>query len=107
MPRMRQILVFVLAFVCAFSAFGQSTTGSLSGNVTSDGVALPGVTVTISSPALQGTRTAITGEGGGYTFPSLPPGKYTVIFDVSGMAKVTKNVSVLLASSARADAEMK
>ena len=75
--------------------------------VTTDGAALPGVTVTISSPALQGTRTAVTGEGGGYTFPSLPPGTYTVVFELSGMAKVTKTVSVLLASTARADADMK
>jgi outer membrane receptor protein involved in Fe transport len=106
MPRLRQILGFVLVLLGAFSAFGQ-TTGSLMGDVTSDGAALPGVTVTISSPALQGTRTAITGDGGGYTFPSLPPGKYTVVFDISGMAKTTKTVSVPLASTARADAEMK
>ena len=107
MPRLRQFLVFLLALLGAFAAFGQGTTGSLIGNVTSDGAALPGVTVTISSPALQGTRTAITGEGGGYTFPSLPPGKYTVAFDVEGMSKITRTVSVQLAATARADAEMK
>ncbi|MFL6245967.1 MAG: TonB-dependent receptor domain-containing protein [Thermoanaerobaculia bacterium] len=107
MPRLRQILVFLVTLVCAFATLGQGTTGTIVGSVTSDGAALPGVTVTISSPAMQGTRTAITGEGGGYTFPSLPPGKYTVAFEVEGMAKVTKNVSVQLASTARADAEMK
>src|SRR5687767_14788625 len=106
MPRLRLVFIGLLTVLCAFSALGQ-TTGSLVGTVTSDGAALPGVTVTISSPALQGTRTTITGEGGGYTFPSLPPGRYTVGFDVEGMAKVTKTVSVLLASTARADAEMK
>lgn len=105
MPRLRLTLVVLLA-LAALSAFGQ-TTGSLIGNVTSDGAALPGVTVTITSPALQGARTTITGDGGGYTFPSLPPGKYTVAFDVEGMAKMTKTVSVQLASTARADAEMK
>jgi hypothetical protein len=107
MPRLRQILVPLLAILCAFGAFGQGTTGSLVGDVTTDGAALPGVTVTISSPALQGTRTTVTGEGGGYTFPSLPPGHYTVSFELSGMAKVTKTVTVVLASSARADAEMR
>lgn len=106
MPRLRQFLVFLFALLCAFSALAQ-TTGSLVGTATSDGAALPGVTVTISSPALQGARTTITGEGGGYSFPSLPPGRYTVTFEVSGMAKVTQTVSVLLASTARADAEMK
>jgi outer membrane receptor protein involved in Fe transport len=107
MPRLRRILVSLLAILCAFGAFGQGTTGSLVGDVTQDGAALPGVTVTISSPALQGTRTTVTGDGGGYTFPSLPPGLYTVSFELSGMAKVTKTVNVLLASSARADAEMR
>ncbi len=105
MPRLR-ILVSFVAILCAFGAFAQ-TTGSLAGEVTTDGAALPGVTVTISSPALQGTRTAVTGEGGGYTFPSLPPGVYTVAFELSGMAKVTKTVTVVLASNARADAEMR
>jgi len=105
MPRLNKVLVFLLAILCAVSAFGQ-TTGSLVGNVTAGGDALPGVTITISSPALQGTRTTVTGDGGGYTFPSLPPGMYSVVFEVSGMAKVTKNVSVILASTARADAQM-
>lgn len=105
MPRLRQVLVF-LAIVCAFSALGQ-TTGGLAGTVTSGGSPLPGVTVTVSSPALQGTRTTVTGEGGGYTFPSLPPGRYAVTFDIEGMSKVTKNVAVVLASTARADAEMR
>lgn len=107
MPRLGKTLVLLLAMLCALTAFGQGTTGSLVGDVTTDGAALPGVTVTISSPALQGTRTAVTGEGGGYSFPSLPPGAYTVAFELSGMAKVTKNVTVVLASTARADADMR
>ena len=106
MPRLRQTLVFFVAILCAVGAFGQ-TTGSLVGNATTDGAPLPGVTVTISSPALQGTRTAVTGEGGGYTFPSLPPGTYTIVFELSGMAKVTRTEQVVLASTARADAAMK
>jgi hypothetical protein len=106
MPRLRQVLVFLLVMACAVGAFAQ-TTGSLVGNVTTEGAALPGVTVTISSPALQGTRTTVTGDGGGYSFPSIPPGAYTVVFELSGMAKVTKNVSVVLASNARADADLR
>ena len=66
-------------------AHGQGTTGNLVGTVTSDGNGLPGVTVTVSSPALQGTRTAVTGDAGGYNFPALPPGDYTVTFELDGM----------------------
>ena len=58
-----------LAFASAM--YGQ-TSASLTGTVTAGGQPLAGVTVTISSPALQGTRIAITGESGAYDF-ALPP----------------------------------
>jgi hypothetical protein len=107
MPRFRSFLVFLVAALCAFSAFGQGTTGSIMGTVTTEGQPLPGVTVTISSPAMQGSRTAVTGEGGGYTFPSVPPGSYTVVFDLAGMSRVTRNMTVTLGTTARADADMR
>ena len=106
MTRFRHLFLFALVALVAVSAFGQ-TTSSLTGTVTTDGAPLPGVTVTVSSPGLQGVRTAVTGEGGGYTFPSLPPGAYTVTFELSGMSKVTKTVNLGLATGSRADADMK
>ena len=46
--------------LCA-SVFAQGTvTGQLTGTVTATGSALPGVTVSVSGPQLQGTRTAVT-----------------------------------------------
>ena len=110
MARIRQVLVFVFLFaiLLASAAFGQGTTSVLSGTVTTDGTTpLPGVTVTVTSPALQGERTAVTGEAGTYLFPSLPPGAYTVVFDLSGMQKVTQKVTLSLAQAGRADVEMK
>ena len=62
--------------------FAQATTGMILGTVTTEGKPLPGVTVSVASPSLQGTRTAVTGEAGGYNFPSLPPGEYTATFEV-------------------------
>jgi outer membrane receptor protein involved in Fe transport len=99
-------LVLLLA-AGSLLAQGAGTTSSLSGNVTTDGKPLPGVTVTISSPALQGTRTAVTGEAGGYNFPSLPPGLYTVNFDLEGMAKISKKTQLTLAQDSHVDAEMR
>ena len=107
MPHMRQVLVFLFMFLLATAAFGQGTTSSLTGTVTTESNALPGVTVTISSPALQGVRTTTTGDGGGYNFPALPPGQYAVTFELSGMQKVTKKVTLNLAQGARADADLK
>ena len=101
-----------LVFVCLLALlpitlFAQGTTGTLVGTVTSDGAAFPGVLVTISSPSLQGTRTAVTGEGGGYHFQSLPPGTYTVRFELEGMQPVVKTVTVGLAQNSRSDADLR
>src|SRR5688572_477346 len=88
------LVAFLLVASTAFAQVG--TTTSLMGTVTSDGKALPGVSVTVSSPSLQGTRTAVTGEGGGYTFPALPPGVYTVQFQLEGMNTVTRKITLSL-----------
>jgi len=50
---------------------------SLSGAVRWNGSGVPGVTVTAALPG-GGTRTTVTGADGGYTFPRLPAGSYTV-----------------------------
>ena len=63
-----------------------STTGQLSGRVVDDtGGALPGVTVTVSSPALiGGSRTQVTEADGGYNFSALPPGVYGIRAELQG-----------------------
>src|SRR5262245_3886468 len=96
----------LVVLLAATSLFGQATTGSLTGKVTSGGNPLPGVTVTISSPSLQGTRTDVTGDAGGYLFPVLPPGNYTINFELTGMQPVRKSATVNVAQSSRADVEM-
>ncbi|OFW11730.1 MAG: hypothetical protein A3H96_24600 [Acidobacteria bacterium RIFCSPLOWO2_02_FULL_67_36] len=61
------------------------TTGRIFGQVLdAQGAAVPGVTVTATSPALQGTQVATTDGQGNFRFLSLPPGKYTVKADLSG-----------------------
>src|SRR6185503_15395635 len=87
----RTLVLFVLVLV-PITVFGQSTTGSLSGTVTSQGAPLPGVNVTATSPALQGSRSAVSGEGGGYNLPNLPPGNYVLSFELAGMQRIDKRV---------------
>lgn len=73
-------------------------TGTIFGHVTDpDSLALPGVTVTVASPVLQGLRTAVTTENGDYIVPFLPPGEYTVTFEVQGFATVRRTVSLKMA----------
>ena len=81
MRRLALTVIPVLAtLLCAgLPAFGQATTGSISGRVrASDGQPLPGVMVATTSPMLQGVLTAITSESGDYLIPLLPPGTYAV-----------------------------
>ena len=71
--------IATLLLLVASSVAQAATTGTLFGVVTDgDGSALPGVTVTVSSPSLQGTRSVVTNAAGEYSFPILPPGVYRI-----------------------------
>ena len=77
-------LTATLALV-AGSALGQIT-GTILGSINDDsGGVLPGTSVTITSDALPGgPQTAVTDASGGYRFPNLPPGDYTMTVELSG-----------------------
>ena len=87
MKRTTLILVAVagLALTMGLPAYGQ-TTGRLRGTVVGlDGLAMPGVTVTIRSEVLMGgSRTAVTGGTGAYSFTALPPGIYSAEAELEG-----------------------
>ncbi len=77
------------------------TTGTVEGSVTDQSNSpLPGVTVELTSPNLQGTRTAVTATDGRYRFPSIPPGAYTVTAELSGFGKVQRKATVSLDATA-------
>jgi hypothetical protein len=83
----RSRLVSVLAAVlllASSTALRAQTTGRMQGQILdAQGAVLPGVTVTITSPALQGTQTQVTDGEGFFRFPSVPPGTYVVKADLS------------------------
>jgi hypothetical protein len=104
------LLCITMSALCVLTSFpllAQLTTGTLVGTVSSGDGALPGVTVTAVSPALQGMRTTTTNVAGGYVFPALPPGVYTVSFELAGMQRVQKRLTVSVSETSRADAELK
>jgi outer membrane receptor protein involved in Fe transport len=95
-----RIVILALAFsTLAGDAFAQGNpTGTISGHVTDpDNLALPGVSVTVASTVLQGVRTAVTSPNGDYILPFLPPGDYTVTFELQGFATTRQLVSVRMA----------
>ena len=73
------LLPFALLFAGIALAQGNPTS-TLTGRVINEGQGLPGVTVNVKSPTLQGTRTAVTSVNGDFVLPQLPPGDYTVTF---------------------------
>ncbi len=82
------------------------TTASLTGTVTVSGEPVAGVTVTVSSAALQGMRSTVTGDAGAYLFPALPPGEYRARFSFEGLTPVTRDATLRLSQVARADVAM-
>lgn len=89
------LTLFVAAALGTTTLVGQSlTTTAVSGRVENEGAGLPGVTVTLASPSLQGTRTATTSTNGDYTFVGIPPGNYTVTFALQGFKTVTKTLQL-------------
>lgn len=100
------ILCALVAALLATTSTAQVPTGTLSGLVTDGTGALPGVTVTVHSPNLQGTRTAVTEVSGDYIFRFLPPGEYMVRFELQGFQTLDTTVKVSAAQTAKLDATM-
>src|SRR5882672_11150758 len=75
-------------------------TGTITGTVQSvDGLSLPGVLVTASSPVLQGQRSATTDVNGVYVIKGLPAGAYSVTFEISSFKPATKEVEINVGST--------
>ncbi len=80
------------------------TTGKISGRITDpSGTPLPGVTVEITSPSLQGTRSGVTDPDGLFRFPAIPPGNYRVQASLSGFWPASMTLTVTLDASVAAD----
>src|SRR5262245_23438116 len=76
-----------------------NTTGGLTGTlIDPSGGVLPGATVTLSGPNIQGTRTDVTDGQGTYRFRNVPPGRgFKIAATLSGFREaIQDNVQVLL-----------
>jgi hypothetical protein len=84
------LLAFVL--VPASSSSAQELRGRITGVVTDNtGAVLPGVAVTAAGPALIQAQTTVTGGDGTYRYPALPPGLYTLTFELSGFQTLKRS----------------
>jgi hypothetical protein len=83
--------------------------GTVHGTVSDGtGAALPGVTVTITSPAMQlGRATNVTEPDGTYRFGDLPVGTYKITFELSGFKTFVRDaVQLPVGFVARIDATL-
>src|SRR3989441_3340602 len=68
------------------------------------GAVIPGVTVTVTNPATNFVRAAISNEAGVYNFPVLQPGVYNIKVELPGFRTITRNdVELQIQQSARLD----
>ena len=69
-------------------------------------LALPGVTITVKSIALQGERVSVSGATGAFEFLGLPPGLYDINFELDGFNTVAESARVPLGGVVGVNVEM-
>lgn len=100
-----KVFWMMLTLLCLpLLALAQTQTGSIRGVVIDPSrQPVPGVTVTITSPALiTRTETTVTGVTGAYQFIALPPGVYDVTFELEAFKRIEKKgvrVSIAVVST--------
>jgi hypothetical protein len=90
------LAIGVIGFAAETAAQGVQT-GTIRGTVADQqGLPVGNVTVTLTSPALQGQRTATTAADGSYVFRQLPAGTYEIAFETTQFAPARRTTEVLL-----------
>jgi hypothetical protein len=102
------LLLPVLSVISGRDAHASVTTGTIKGaTVDTGGLPIPGVLVTIESPAMMGTKQSETDADGKFFFPELTPGIYTVTAEHAGFNKVQKTgIQVSIGRTAQLTIEM-
>ena len=97
----------LLALAAAAPATAQ-TVGEIGGAVTDmQGLAVPGVTVTLEAEALIGPQTAVTLVDGSYRFRALGRGSYDLTFEIPGFRTLVREGVIVEGSRAvRIDAAL-
>ena len=102
------LLTLAIALVWAPLIMAQGTqTGTVRGWVRdSQGLVLPGATVTVASDAMQGSRSTRVGAYGSYEIQGLPPGDYSITFELTGFTDVVGIALVPLGGTAEVSVSM-
>ena len=104
------ILALLVLLLAALGTSAQTLDrGAVHGFVyDASGSAIPGVKVTLTSPATGLKREITTNADGGYDFEALTPGQYILVFESGNFATYTvKQIVITIGSSIALDAHMK
>ncbi len=88
--------LFVFVGLVGANALAQQTTGTIVGRVLDgQGAAIPGATVTATSPTTGFVRTVVSDSEGAYRLSALPVGQFDIAVELAGFASVDrKGVSI-------------
>src|SRR5713226_5762468 len=105
---MKALAGFLICMLLTVSVYGQTTNGSIQGTVTdSSGATLSRATVTARNLDTGLTNSTVTTDAGLYSLPNLPPGRYSVKVEATGLKKYEREgVTVLTGSTVSLDIEM-
>jgi hypothetical protein len=104
-PAMCASIAVVFALMFPGVALAQAVKGELLGNIVdTSGLALPGVTVTITEMATNISYSTLTHEAGYYIFSNLKDGTYRVVGELTGFKRVVREgVEVPVNATVRVD----
>ncbi|MEQ1765108.1 MAG: carboxypeptidase-like regulatory domain-containing protein, partial [Pyrinomonadaceae bacterium] len=94
-------------FLLSATAFGQGTTGNISGTVTDpNGAVVPGATVKVTNTSTNQSRESSAGGDGAFAFQALPPGRYKVDVTAANFAAYTVEADVNITQTTSIDAKL-
>lgn len=106
--RVAASLMAVLGLSASLAA-AQQTTGTITGRVLDDqGAAVPGASITATSPSTGFTRTVVSDAEGVYRLSALTVGQFDLVVELAGFASVErKGVTVSVGQTLTLDFSMK
>ena len=99
----RLMTLFLFCILSCGLSFAQQSHSTLVGSVTTGGDPLPGVTLVLEGPDMQGSRNAVSNADGSYRFVLVPSGRdYKLTATISGFnTSVQKNIALALGKTTR------